>query len=144
MTVVLAGPHRLTINGTIPPSTWRLGSIRLRVEFKKWSFGQRRLFPNETKFIFGEGAILAMHTILYERCNMVIVNIWTVFTWISIPNRNKTKQKTAPTRTPQNDINTLRLRQNGRHFADDTFNAFSWMKMLEFRLTFHWSLFLRV
>ena len=23
-------------------------------------------------------------------------------------------------------------------------NAFSWMKMLEFRLTFHWSLFLRV
>ena len=26
-------------------------------------------------------------------------------------------------------INTLRLRQNGRHFPDDFFNAFSWMKM---------------
>ena len=41
-------------------------------------------------------------------------------------------------------LNSLRPRQNGRRFADDTFKAFSWMKMLEFRLIFHWSLFLRV
>ena len=41
--------------------------------------------------------------------------------------------------------NTLRPRQDGRHFPDDTFsNAFSWMKTFEFRLKFHWSLFLRV
>ena len=43
---------------------------------------------------------------------------------------------------------TLRQRQNGRHFTDDsqtTFsNVFSWMKMYEFWLKFHWSLFLRV
>ena len=43
-----------------------------------------------------------------------------------------------------NCINTLRPRQNGRHFADDILNAFSWMKMFEYRLKFHWSLFLRV
>ena len=64
------------------------------------------------------------------------------------------------------NINTLRPRQNGRHFADDTFkwiflthlgrdkmiaisqtissNKFSWIKMFEFRLKFHWTLFLRV
>ena len=37
-------------------------------------------------------------------------------------------------------INTLRTRQNGRHFPD----AFSWMQMYKFQLRFHWSLFLRV
>ena len=35
-------------------------------------------------------------------------------------------------------FNTLRPRKNGRHFADDVLNAFSWMKMYEF----HWILFL--
>ena len=41
-------------------------------------------------------------------------------------------------------INTLRPRQNDRHFAQTMFsNTFSWMKMYEFRLKFHWSLFLR-
>ena len=42
-----------------------------------------------------------------------------------------------------NCFNTLRPRQNGRHFPDDIFK-FSWMKMYEFRLTFHRSLFLGV
>ena len=37
-----------------------------------------------------------------------------------------------------NSVNTLRPRRNGRHFADDTSSAFSWMTMLEFRLEFHW------
>ena len=41
-------------------------------------------------------------------------------------------------------INIFRPRQNGCHFADDVSNAFSWMKMCEFCLRFHWSLFLRV
>ena len=39
-------------------------------------------------------------------------------------------------------LNTLRPRQNGRQMILS--NAFSWMKILEFRLKFHWSLFLRV
>ena len=47
-------------------------------------------------------------------------------------------------------LNTLRPRQNGCHSKMDaipqtTFsNAISWMKMFEFRLKFHWSLFLKV
>ena len=41
-------------------------------------------------------------------------------------------------------INTLRPRQNGRHFADDTFKRIFMNEMLEFRLKFHWCLFLRV
>ena len=41
-------------------------------------------------------------------------------------------------------INTLRPRQNGRHFADDIFKCIFLMKMFEFRLKFQWSLFLRV
>ena len=41
-------------------------------------------------------------------------------------------------------VNMLRPRQNGRDFADDFSNAFSWMKMFEYRLKFHWSLLLRV
>ena len=41
-------------------------------------------------------------------------------------------------------VNILRPRQNGHRFAYDTFNKLSWMKMLEFWLRFHWSLFLRV
>ena len=40
-------------------------------------------------------------------------------------------------------LNTLRPRQDGRHFSDDVLsNAFSWMKMYEFRLRFDWILFL--
>ena len=35
-------------------------------------------------------------------------------------------------------------KQNGRHFSDDIYQPFSWMKMLEVLLKFHWSLFLRV
>ena len=31
----------------------------------------------------------------------------------------------------------------GHHFPDDTFKRISWMKMQEFCLRFHWSLFLR-
>ena len=45
---------------------------------------------------------------------------------------------------PNVDINSLRPRQDGRHFPDDISNAFSWMKMHKFRLIFHWNLFPRV
>ena len=42
-------------------------------------------------------------------------------------------------------VNTLKLRQNGRRFSQTTFSiSFSWMKIHQFRLIFHWSLFLRV
>ena len=42
-------------------------------------------------------------------------------------------------------VNTLRPRQNGRHFPDDIFKCiFFWMKMHEFRLIFHLGFFLRV
>ena len=41
-------------------------------------------------------------------------------------------------------LNTLRLRQNGHHLPDDIFNEFSWIKMYEFWLKFHRSLFPRV
>ena len=40
-------------------------------------------------------------------------------------------------------LNTWRLRQNGHHFPEDISNAFSWMKMHEFRVRLHWSLFPR-
>ena len=39
--------------------------------------------------------------------------------------------------------NIMRPRKNGRHFPDDKFRFFS-KKIYEFRLRFHWSLFLRV
>ena len=41
-------------------------------------------------------------------------------------------------------VNILRPRQNGRHFPDYISNACSWIKMYEYRLRFHWSVFLRV
>ena len=42
------------------------------------------------------------------------------------------------------DLNILRLRQNGSHFADESFKCFFVNEMLEFQLKFHWSLFLMV
>ena len=39
--------------------------------------------------------------------------------------------------------NTLRLRQNGCHFAENFSNWFSFIKTYEFQIKFHWSLFLR-
>ena len=41
-------------------------------------------------------------------------------------------------------FNTLRLRQNGPIAQTTISSTFSWMKMLEFLLKFHWSLFARV
>ena len=41
-------------------------------------------------------------------------------------------------------INTLRPGQMDAIFQTTFWSAFSWMKMFEFRLRFHWSLFLRV
>ena len=43
-----------------------------------------------------------------------------------------------------NTVNTLRLRQDGNHFPDDIFQCIFLMKMIKFRLRFHWSLFPRV
>ena len=51
---------------------------------------------------------------------------------------------TRPRLNKNNAFNTLRPRQNGRHFADDTFKRIFSKKMSEFRLKFHWGLFLRV
>ena len=39
------------------------------------------------------------------------------------------------------ELNTLRPRQNGQHFRTTFSNVFSWMKMCDLRLKFHWSLF---
>ena len=41
-------------------------------------------------------------------------------------------------------VSTLGPRQNSRHFAKTFSNAFSWMKIFEFRLKVHWILFLMV
>ena len=41
-------------------------------------------------------------------------------------------------------VNTLRPRRNGRHITDNIFKCFFQNKMYEFRLKFHWSLFLKV
>ena len=42
------------------------------------------------------------------------------------------------------DINTLRPRQNGRHFANDTFKRIFVDENFRILMKFHWSLFLRV
>ena len=44
-------------------------------------------------------------------------------------------------KAPACSVHTLRPRQNGHHFTNAFSNAFSWMKMHEFRLTFHWFFF---
>ena len=45
---------------------------------------------------------------------------------------------------PTSVINTLRPRQNGRHFADDTSNSIFVNENVSISIEFHWSLFLRV
>ena len=39
-------------------------------------------------------------------------------------------------------INTLKPRQNKRHFPDGLFDGISWMEIYEFRCIYQWSLFL--
>ena len=43
-----------------------------------------------------------------------------------------------------NNIKTLSPRQNGRHFADDISNAFSWQRSFACLFKFHWFFFLRL
>ena len=45
---------------------------------------------------------------------------------------------------PVHPVKTLRTRQNGCHFADDIFKCIFLNENFEWRLKFHWSLFLRV
>ena len=52
--------------------------------------------------------------------------------------------KSEVTMAVGNIINTLRPRQNCRHFADGNFKCIFLSKNYEFRLKFHWLLFLRV
>ena len=40
-------------------------------------------------------------------------------------------------------LSYLTPRQNGRRFTEDVFKCIFWMRMYEFRLRLHWSLFLR-
>ena len=40
-------------------------------------------------------------------------------------------------------VNTLRPRQNGRHFADDTFKRIFFNENVRISINFHWNLFLR-
>ena len=58
---------------------------------------------------------------------------------------NNKENLQAPVDSPLKEsvINTLRPRQNGRRFADDIFKCIFLNEMFEFRLKFHWSLFLR-
>ena len=73
------------------------------------------------------------------------------YSWIVIPGHDVATSSREPpsilTRgeDEQSSLNTLRSRQNGRHFPDDIFgHVFSSMKMHEFRLRFYWSLLPRV
>ena len=45
---------------------------------------------------------------------------------------------------PGTHLNSSSSGQNGRHFADDIFKCFIWMKSFIFRFEIHWSLFTRV
>ena len=60
------------------------------------------------------------------------------------PHQTITLMVKSPRLSALGTINSLRPRQDGRHFPDDISNAFSWMKMYKFRLIFPWSLFPRV
>ena len=42
-----------------------------------------------------------------------------------------------------NNLPQIEAETNGRYSADDIFKCIFWMKMFEFRLKYHWSLFLR-
>ena len=65
------------------------------------------------------------------RAPMLTEQLWR--TWVDKSSNDITKL-----------VNTSRPRQNGRHVADDISSAFSWMKIFEFRLKFHWIMFLTV
>ena len=75
----------------------------------------------------------------------------TLFPRIPIDNKRQLIQIVAWCQTDGGSLSggitaqfaTLRPRQNGRLLQTFS-NAFSWMKMYEFRLMFHWSLFIRV
>ena len=55
-------------------------------------------------------------------------------------NRHKCNGKAV---SPVPSLNTLTPRPNGAIFQTTHSNPFSWIKIFEFRLKFHWSLFLR-
>ena len=112
-----------------------------------WSFGFRytteiilcmRPANERRRYIVMSSAIGWMHTqndacTVRFCCSMVqiIMNIYEHSTAMTeIENRS--------------DFNTLRPRQKMATFFQTTFsNTFSWMKMYEFCLRFHWNLFLR-
>ena len=83
----------------------------------------------------GEAGDLRRHRAHY---GVTVMNFCWLDDAIEIDRRDRAKSGDI------SNINTMKSRQNGRLFQTTFSNAFSWIKMCEFRLRFHWSLFLRI
>ena len=101
-----------------------------------------KLLSNICDFWYPHKLILVSGCI-YASCKKTPLICVMMHVWVRNPSNSFTSsgdyQKCA---ARPRCIDTLRPRQNGRLFPDTFWIGFSWMKMYEFRLEFHWGLFL--
>ena len=94
--------------------------------------------------IFGT-KLLSESTMTYFQLELASGTIWSKY---ELLHSGAINLKMLPTKCQGwpfcSGLNTLRPRRNGRHLQSTFSNVFSRMKMYEFRLKCHWSLFLRV
>ena len=106
-----------------PPKTYTRDSSALDA-FWWHSPNERHIYLYRTINIFRETLSDSLNTLLDTLCGKTGVRMCSKKMWLMC------------------SFNTLRPRQNGHLFQTAFSNAFSWMKMSEFRLKYHWSLFL--
>ena len=93
--------------------------------------------PISSVTLFSQYLILSKHSLPIE----YPTNIWQVSLQLIC---SDTHQIGIWFKESTRYFNSLRPRQNGHHFQTTFSNVISWMKMYEFPLRFHWSLFPRV
>ena len=113
---------------------WNIGNSKLRNHFQGHVKHSSHIFVHENAF----ENVWKIETIFSQtQCVNVLLNpeYSRPIPWLRISSHRQGY-------IDDDDINSLRPRRNGRYNADDS--AFFRKKMFEFRLKFHWSLFLRV
>ena len=93
---------------------------------------------------FGDTTLTRQISLIYASQNYLFQNYTYWSRWRQHPPTADKETNSCSVFRDRSLVNTLRPRQNGRHFWTTFSNAFYWMKMFELRLKFHWSTYLRV
>ena len=140
---VIVGIVVTSCPGTIVSGTWHCTVHHAQTKSER-CYSLKCMFATGKKYIMLGLPVLSPSSSSSLYHNLTFAIIITTHSTRTISPTSITNQTSNYEPILPHHVSTLRPRQNGRHFADDTFKHIFVMKMLQFRLKFHWSLFIRI